>query len=139
MAALSQPSSARSESIQGGAAGGQGNRGARTPPTPHSHLLLVVFRPLFLPQQRQTMASSFEAQATSTLRFWLNGTAVTLDGASLDPDSTLLDFIRSQGFTGTKLGCGEGGCGACTAVLQSRRKGKLQCVWRLRDKAPLGS
>ena len=85
------------------------------------------------------MASSFEAQATSTLRFWLNGTAVTLDGASLDPDSTLLDFIRSQGFTGTKLGCGEGGCGACTAVLQSRRKGKLQCVWRLRDEAPLGS
>ncbi|KAJ6570341.1 molybdopterin binding aldehyde oxidase/xanthine dehydrogenase [Mycena sp. CBHHK59/15] len=65
---------------------------------------------------------SFESQATSTLRFFLNGSPIILDGNSFDPDSTLLDFIRSQGqgFTGTKLGCGEGGCGACTVVIQSR-------------------
>ncbi|KAF7303760.1 Xanthine dehydrogenase/oxidase [Mycena indigotica] len=60
--------------------------------------------------------------ATSTLRFHLNGNPIILDGNSFDPDSTLLDFIRSQGqgHTGTKLGCGEGGCGACTVVIQSR-------------------
>ncbi|KAF7338447.1 Xanthine dehydrogenase/oxidase [Mycena venus] len=64
----------------------------------------------------------FESQASSTLRFYLNGSPIVLDGNSFDPDSTLLDFIRSQGqgFTGTKLGCGEGGCGACTVVIQSR-------------------
>ncbi|KAJ7468729.1 Molybdopterin-binding domain of aldehyde dehydrogenase-domain-containing protein [Mycena latifolia] len=64
----------------------------------------------------------FESQASSTLRFFLNGSPIVLDGNSFDPDSTLLDFIRSQGqgFTGTKLGCGEGGCGACTVVIQSR-------------------
>ncbi|KAJ7278970.1 xanthine dehydrogenase [Mycena rebaudengoi] len=65
---------------------------------------------------------SLEAQASSTLRFFLNGSSIILDGNSIDPDATLLDFIRSQGqgFTGTKLGCGEGGCGACTVVIQSR-------------------
>ncbi|KAJ6562840.1 Molybdopterin-binding domain of aldehyde dehydrogenase-domain-containing protein [Mycena vulgaris] len=69
-----------------------------------------------------TTFQDFESVASSTLRFFLNGSPIVLDGNSFDPDSTLLDFIRSQGqgFTGTKLGCGEGGCGACTVVIQSR-------------------
>ncbi|KAJ7157926.1 xanthine dehydrogenase [Mycena crocata] len=69
-----------------------------------------------------TTFQDFESQAGSTLRFFLNGSPIVLDGNSFDPDATLLDFIRSQGqgFTGTKLGCGEGGCGACTVVIQSR-------------------
>ena len=59
------------------------------------------------------------ANATPTLSFYLNGTPVVL--ASPNPHWTLLDFIRSQhGLKGTKLGCGEGGCGACTVVLQTR-------------------
>jgi hypothetical protein len=52
------------------------------------------------------------------LEFYLNGTRIQL----LDPNPqwTLLDFIRSQhGLKGTKLGCGEGGCGACTVVIQT--------------------
>ncbi|KAL8290642.1 hypothetical protein RQP46_002900 [Phenoliferia psychrophenolica] len=59
---------------------------------------------------------------SSRLSFFLNGSKIILDGNTIDPDATLLDFIRSQGqgFTGTKLGCGEGGCGACTVVIQSR-------------------
>lgn len=53
--------------------------------------------------------------------FFLNGSPISLDASTIHPDSTLLDFIRSQGpgLTGTKLGCGEGGCGACTVVIQS--------------------
>jgi xanthine dehydrogenase/oxidase len=36
-----------------------------------------------------------------------------------NPHWTLLDYIRAQpNLKGTKLGCGEGGCGACTVVLQ---------------------
>ncbi|PLB51501.1 xanthine dehydrogenase, partial [Aspergillus steynii IBT 23096] len=59
----------------------------------------------------------------STLSFYLNGTAISLENAN--PHWTLLDFIRSQhGLKGTKLGCGEGGCGACTVVLQTRDAGR---------------
>ena len=38
--------------------------------------------------------------------------------SNLDPNETLLNFIRTKlKKTGTKEGCAEGGCGACTVVL----------------------
>ncbi|HBL28416.1 MAG TPA: hypothetical protein DD490_16410 [Acidobacteria bacterium] len=47
--------------------------------------------------------------------FLLNGRAVEADG---HPMSRLLDVLREQlGHTGTKEGCGEGECGACTVRL----------------------
>ena len=49
-----------------------------------------------------------------TLLFYLNGTKVLLD--TIDPEVTLLEYLRGIGLTGTKLGCAEGGCGACTVV-----------------------
>lgn len=53
-----------------------------------------------------------------TLRFYLNGTKVSID--TVDPEVTLLEYLRDIGLKGTKLGCAEGGCGACTVVgLQS--------------------
>lgn len=49
-----------------------------------------------------------------TLRFGINGAVVEV--SSIDSTTTLLDYLRGIGLTGTKLGCGEGGCGACTVV-----------------------
>ncbi len=60
----------------------------------------------------QAVTDSFD---DSGLRFYLNGTKIILD-ESIDPEITLLEYLRGIGLTGTKLGCAEGGCGACTVV-----------------------
>src|SRR5512133_2965145 len=48
----------------------------------------------------------------STIRFGLNGRRVEIQS---EGDRSLLSVLRTDlGLTGTKYGCGEGWCGACT-------------------------
>jgi xanthine dehydrogenase YagT iron-sulfur-binding subunit len=52
---------------------------------------------------------------------WLriNGRAYALD---LDPRTTLLDALREHlALTGTKKGCDQGQCGACTVIINGQR------------------
>lgn len=52
------------------------------------------------------------------IEFTLNGEKYKKNA---DPGKRLVDFLREDmGLTGTKEGCGEGECGACTVVLDGR-------------------
>ncbi len=53
------------------------------------------------------------------MRFTINGQDVD---AQIDPRVSLLDLLREQlGLTGTKKGCNQGACGACTVLVDGER------------------
>src|ERR1700674_5047929 len=64
-----------------------------------------------------TVSSSDLGLLTVSLR--VNGTRRTL---TLDPRVSLLDALRDHlHFTGTKKGCNQGACGACTVLVDGER------------------
>lgn len=52
-----------------------------------------------------------------TVSFTLNGEKKTFDTR---PDEKLLTLLRREGYRGTKYGCGQGTCGACTVLVDGR-------------------
>lgn len=64
------------------------------------------------------MATEKKEVMERSLVFAVNGERFEL--SRVDPNTTLLEFLRTETcFKGAKLGCGEGGCGACVVLLST--------------------
>jgi aerobic-type carbon monoxide dehydrogenase small subunit (CoxS/CutS family) len=63
----------------------------------------------------------------ATIRLAVNGKPYTVDA---DPQTSLLSVLREQlDLTGSKYGCGEGQCGACTVLIDG--KAQRSCVTKV--------
>jgi nicotinate dehydrogenase subunit A len=63
----------------------------------------------------------------ATIQLAINGKSYTVD---TDPQASLLTVLREQlDLTGSKYGCGEGQCGACTVLIDG--KAQRSCVTRV--------
>jgi xanthine dehydrogenase YagT iron-sulfur-binding subunit len=63
--------------------------------------------------------SAPEAAAEASVTLTINGEKRTV---AVDNRTSLLDMLRERaGLTGTKKGCNQGACGACTVLLNGRR------------------
>jgi xanthine dehydrogenase YagT iron-sulfur-binding subunit len=83
----------------------------------------------------QSAPESKPAASTAQVRLVVNGTRHELD---LDTRQSLLDVLREDlGLTGTKKGCNQGACGACTILLNGRRTVSCLTLAAMHDRAEI--
>ncbi len=71
------------------------------------------------PTERDIAAGSHLSSATVAVKLKVNGADYEL---MLEPRVSLLDALREFiGLTGTKKGCNQGACGACTVLVEGER------------------
>jgi xanthine dehydrogenase/oxidase len=79
---------------------------------------------------RNSFIENIMAETTSqnTLTFYLDGEKITLTNVS--PKTRLIDYLHQAevGKGGTKLSCGQGGCGACTVMVTAWDSGRKAMV-----------
>jgi xanthine dehydrogenase YagT iron-sulfur-binding subunit len=82
------------------------------------------------------------AQGQANAAAALVAVSLTINGArhtlTLDPRTTLLDVLREHlDLTGTKKGCDQGQCGACTVLLDGRRINSCLTLAVMKDGASI--
>ena len=69
------------------------------------------------------------------IKLTLNGRAVT---ASVQADTLLLDFLRSQGCLSVKRGCETANCGLCTVLMDGKPVLSCSVLAARAEQAPAG-
>jgi xanthine dehydrogenase/oxidase len=75
-----------------------------------------------------TIVDSENIKVKNSFEFYVNSDHKKI--TSIDPSITLLEYLRENEYFGTKYGCGEGGCGACTVVIAEFDANQNQVKYR---------